>query len=39
VPDTFAVRGGERIRLRLVNAANARVFGLRFAGHQPMVIA
>jgi len=39
VPDTFAVRGGERVRLRLINAANARVFGLRFTGHQPMVIA
>jgi FtsP/CotA-like multicopper oxidase with cupredoxin domain len=39
VPDTFAVRSGERIRLRLINAANARVFGLRFTGHQPMVIA
>jgi FtsP/CotA-like multicopper oxidase with cupredoxin domain len=39
VRDTFAVRSGERIRLRLINAANARVFGLKFAGHQPMVIA
>jgi FtsP/CotA-like multicopper oxidase with cupredoxin domain len=39
VPETFAVRGGERIRLRLINAANARVFGLRFAGHEPIVIA
>jgi FtsP/CotA-like multicopper oxidase with cupredoxin domain len=39
VPDTFAVRSGERIRLRLINAANARVFGLKFVGHQPMVIA
>jgi FtsP/CotA-like multicopper oxidase with cupredoxin domain len=39
VPDTFAVRRGERIRVRLVNAANARVFGLRFTGHAPMVIA
>ncbi|NUP90885.1 MAG: multicopper oxidase domain-containing protein, partial [Candidatus Sumerlaeia bacterium] len=26
----FPVRRGERIRLRLVNAANARIFGLRF---------
>jgi FtsP/CotA-like multicopper oxidase with cupredoxin domain len=39
VPDTFAVRRGERIRLRLINAANARVFGLRFGGHEPIVVA
>jgi FtsP/CotA-like multicopper oxidase with cupredoxin domain len=39
VPDRFAVRAGERIRLRLVNAANARIFGLAFEGHAPMVIA
>ena len=39
VPDTFAVRGGERIRLRLVNAANARIFKLKFTGHKPIVIA
>ncbi len=39
VPDTFAVRKGERIRLRLVNAANARIFKLKFTGHQPTVIA
>jgi FtsP/CotA-like multicopper oxidase with cupredoxin domain len=39
VPDAFAVRRGERIRLRLINAANARVFGLRFTGHAPTVIA
>jgi len=39
VPETFVVRGGERIRLRLVNAANARIFRLRFAGHQPLVVA
>jgi FtsP/CotA-like multicopper oxidase with cupredoxin domain len=37
--DMFEVRAGERIRLRLVNAANARIFGLEFAGHQPQVIA
>ena len=35
VPEAFPVRRGERIRLRLINAANARVFGLRFAGHAP----
>jgi FtsP/CotA-like multicopper oxidase with cupredoxin domain len=31
----FEVRGGERIRLRLINAASARIFTLRFAGHDP----
>jgi FtsP/CotA-like multicopper oxidase with cupredoxin domain len=39
IPNRFAVRGGERIRLRLINAANARVFGLEFTGHEPKVIA
>jgi FtsP/CotA-like multicopper oxidase with cupredoxin domain len=39
IPDRFTVRGGERIRLRLINAANARVFGLEFTGHEPKVIA
>jgi FtsP/CotA-like multicopper oxidase with cupredoxin domain len=36
---TFAVRAGERIRLRIINTANARVFALNFAGHEPRVIA
>ena len=39
VPEGFAVRAGERIRLRLVNAAAARIFGLRFQGHEPRVVA
>ncbi|HRD74378.1 MAG: multicopper oxidase family protein [Candidatus Accumulibacter sp.] len=39
VPDTFPVRKGERIRLRLINAANARIFGLDFGSHEPVVIA
>jgi FtsP/CotA-like multicopper oxidase with cupredoxin domain len=39
IPETFAAQRGERIRLRLINAANARIFGLTFAGHRPMVIA
>lgn len=39
IPETFPVRRGERIRLRLVNAANARIFGLDFTGHAPIVIA
>lgn len=39
VLDEVSVRAGERVRLRLVNAANARIFGLRFQGHRPMVVA
>jgi FtsP/CotA-like multicopper oxidase with cupredoxin domain len=39
VPDTFAVRTGERIRLRLINAANARIFSPDFTDHEPIVIA
>ena len=33
------VRAGERIRLRLVNVALARIMALRFEGHRPWVIA
>ncbi|MDH3663036.1 MAG: multicopper oxidase family protein, partial [Alphaproteobacteria bacterium] len=33
------VRAGERIRLRLINAANARTFGLTFRDLDPWVIA
>jgi FtsP/CotA-like multicopper oxidase with cupredoxin domain len=39
VPDTIMVQAGERIRLRLINAANARIFALEFAGHRPRIIA
>jgi FtsP/CotA-like multicopper oxidase with cupredoxin domain len=39
VPDTAAVRAGERLRLRLINAASARIFSLAFAGHRPVVLA
>jgi len=39
LPDTFQVRAGERLRLRLINAAPARLFGLTFKGHQPLVVA
>lgn len=39
VPDVFPVRKGERIRLRLINAANARIFGLDFGSHEPVIIA
>jgi FtsP/CotA-like multicopper oxidase with cupredoxin domain len=35
----FAVQAGERIRLRLVNTANARIFDLRFSDHAPWIIA
>lgn len=35
----FPVRRGERIRLRLLNAANARIFALSFLQHDPIVIA
>jgi FtsP/CotA-like multicopper oxidase with cupredoxin domain len=37
--DEVAVRAGERVRLRLVNTANARIFALTFAGHAPSVVA
>ena len=39
LPEVWSVTAGERIRLRLINAANARVFGLRFEGHRPLVVA
>jgi FtsP/CotA-like multicopper oxidase with cupredoxin domain len=39
IQDSFAVRAGERIRLRLVNASNARIYGLEFEGHEPRIIA
>lgn len=39
VTDTFPVRAGERLRLRLVNAASARIFALEFRDHRPSVIA
>jgi FtsP/CotA-like multicopper oxidase with cupredoxin domain len=39
IRETFELHAGERIRLRLVNAANARIFGLEFRGHDPMMIA
>jgi FtsP/CotA-like multicopper oxidase with cupredoxin domain len=37
--DNLPVKAGERLRLRMINAANARVFGLRFEGMEPTVIA
>ena len=39
LPGQVAVESGERIRLRLLNVANARIFALRFEGHAPTVIA
>jgi FtsP/CotA-like multicopper oxidase with cupredoxin domain len=39
VPERFAVRASERLRLRLVNVSNARIFALAFEGHSPLVIA
>jgi len=39
VGQPFTVRAGERIRLRLLNVANARVFALHFEGHSPRIIA
>ena len=38
-PAPLRVRAGERIRLRIINAANARIFGLEFRGHRPNTIA
>ena len=39
IAEEFRVRAGERIRLRLVNAAAARVFALEFREHRPWIIA
>lgn len=39
VPDTFLVHSGERIRLRLINSANARIFELDFGKLDVNVIA
>lgn len=39
LPDQIAVQSGERIRLRLINAANARIFALDFSDLNPVVIA
>ncbi len=39
IPDAVPVRTGERIRLRLINAANARIFALDFGDLAPQVIA
>jgi FtsP/CotA-like multicopper oxidase with cupredoxin domain len=38
-PGSFAVRDGERVRLRLINAAPARSYALKFEGHSAAIIA
>lgn len=39
LPEPLAARSGERVRLRLINAANARIFRLNFGDHRPRIIA
>ena len=39
IPGDFRVRAGERIRLRLINVANARTFALDFAELKPQIVA
>jgi FtsP/CotA-like multicopper oxidase with cupredoxin domain len=39
VRERIEVAPGERIRLRLINAANARIFELEFRGHAPLIVA
>ena len=39
LPETLHVRAGERIRLRLLNAAIARIMALQFEGHVPVIVA
>ena len=38
VPNRVSVKAGERVRLRIVNAALARIVSLRFEGHRPVVV-
>jgi FtsP/CotA-like multicopper oxidase with cupredoxin domain len=39
IREAFFARAGERLRLRLINTANARSFELEFKDHDPQVIA
>ncbi len=39
VPNAVPVRAGERVRVRLLNTAIARIMALSFEGHRPMVVA
>jgi len=38
-PVELDVRAGQRVRIRILNAASARIFRLKFHGHQPLVVA
>jgi FtsP/CotA-like multicopper oxidase with cupredoxin domain len=38
VPNRVSVKAAERVRLRIVNAALARIVSLRFEGHRPVVV-
>lgn len=39
IVEEVPVRAGERVRLRLVNTANARIFALEFRDHAPWIVA
>ena len=39
ISEDLAVTPGERVRLRIVNVANARIFRLTFPGHRPWLAA
>ncbi|MBM3950665.1 MAG: multicopper oxidase family protein [Rhodospirillales bacterium] len=39
IPESVPVKANERLRLRLVNVANARIFALEFRGLVPKIIA
>src|SRR5260221_2259254 len=39
VPDRVSVKPGERVRLRVINAALARIVALRFEDHKPIVVS
>ena len=39
IPDRVSVKAGERVRLRIVNAALARIVSLWFEGHRPVIVA
>ena len=39
ISDEQPFRAGERVRLRLVNGALARIMALRFEDHRPMIVA
>jgi FtsP/CotA-like multicopper oxidase with cupredoxin domain len=39
IAESVSVSAGERVRLRMINAATARIFGLDFENHSPLIIA